>query len=118
MSRRSDTDRLWHMLTHAREAVAFSVGRKREELENDRLLELALVRLVEVIGEAAARVSSECQMRLPQIPWPQVVGMRNRLIHGYDVVDFDVLWDTVANDLPPLIATLESILGPNETEAN
>jgi uncharacterized protein with HEPN domain len=77
------------------------------------MLELSLIRLVEVVGEAAARVSAEGQAKYPSIPWPQVVGMRNRLTHGYDQVDLNILWDTIEYDLPPLITELEKIL---ETE--
>jgi len=98
---------LGHMLNHAREAVAMAAGRTREDLATDRMLELALTRLVEIIAEAATRVSDATQTRLTSIPWPQVVGMRNRLIHGYDKVDLNVLWDTIQVDLPPLIKALE-----------
>jgi uncharacterized protein with HEPN domain len=72
---------------------------------------LALTRLLEIMGEAASRVPVEARIRYPEIPWVQMVGMRNRLIHGYDAVDFDILWQTVIEDLPPLIAALEGIVG-------
>ncbi len=58
--------------------------------------------LVEIIGEAAARVGTESREKYPSIPWLQVVGIRNRLVHGYDAVDLDVLWDTIIDDLPRL----------------
>ena len=83
--------------------------RMRQNFSN-RVLELALIRLVEIVGEASAKVSSETQAKYPSIPWPQVIGMRNRLIHGYDAVDLDVLWDTIEVDLPLLIAEIEKIL--------
>jgi len=118
MSEHDDSVSLHHMLDHAREAVQFADSRKRSDLDSDRLLELALTRLIEVIGEAAGRVSPATRMKYQTIPWPQIVGMRNRLIHGYDSIDRQLLWDTIQQDLPPLIATLESILGPNETESN
>lgn len=105
--------RLRHMLDHASEAVEMIRGRKRQDLDDDRKLELALVRLVEVVGEAASRISREDQARYPSIPWPQVTGMRHRLIHGYDTIDLQVLWDTVTDDLPPLIAALEAVVGPD-----
>jgi len=95
------------MLDHAREAVKMIDGKKREDLGVERMLELSLVRLIEIIGEAAARVSLESRTRYPSIPWREAIGMRNRLIHGYDSVDLDVLWDTVELDLPPLISELE-----------
>lgn len=74
------------------------------------MLNLSLVRLLEIVGEAAARLSPETRDGCPSIPWPDIIGLRNRLIHGYDVVDFDILWDIVSGDLPPLIAQLDSIL--------
>jgi len=84
-------------------------GRKREELDDNRMLQLALTRLVEIIGEAANRVSRETRKNHPEIPWPMIIGMRNRLAHGYDLIDLDLLWDTVVTDLPPLIELLEKI---------
>ncbi|OFW37550.1 MAG: hypothetical protein A3F70_18060 [Acidobacteria bacterium RIFCSPLOWO2_12_FULL_67_14] len=110
MSRHSDLVRLRHMLDHAREAVALVAGKDRTDLANTRLLQLGLVRLVEIIGEAAARVSKDERERCPTIPWDDVVGMRNKLIHGYDRVDLSILWDTVTDDLPRLIQELETIL--------
>jgi len=84
--------RLRHMLDHAKEAVAMASGRTRRELDSDRQLNLSLVRLLEIIGEAAGHVPAEERIRHPDIPWPETVGLRNRLIHGYDSVDFDILW--------------------------
>ena len=111
MSQPDDQFRLRHMLDHAREAVVMIEDRTRADLDRNRMLELALVRLVEIIGEAATRIGHECQARYPNIPWPHVIGTRHRLAHGYDKVDLDVLWDTVTEDLPPLIAELERIVG-------
>lgn len=111
MSRRDDGVSMRHMLDHAAEAVEMARGRKRDDLDRDRQLNLSLVRLLEVVGEAAARVSQATRSRNPSIAWPSVVGLRNRLIHGYDEVDFDVLWKILQQDLPALIASLERILG-------
>jgi len=102
--------RLRHMLDHAREAVAMASGRTRCELDTDRQLNLSLVRLLEIVGEAAGRVPTEERARHPDIGWAEIVGLRNRLIHGYDSIDFDILWQIVSNDLPPLIAALEKVL--------
>lgn len=113
MTRHDDIVRLRHMLDHAREAMAMIEGKARDDLRRERMLELSLIRLIEVVGEAAARVSPEGQATYPSIPWPQVVGIRNRLIHGYSQVDLDILWDTIEYDLPPLITELEKVL---ETE--
>ena len=107
MTQHDDGVRLRHMLAHAREAVAMVAGRRPDELKTNRMLQLALVRLVEVIGEAASRVAAETHRRFPGIPWAQVRGMRNRLIHGYEKIDLAVLWDTIQEDLPPLIVELE-----------
>jgi uncharacterized protein with HEPN domain len=98
------------MLDHAREAVALSQGRSRTELDDDRLLQLALSRLVEIIGEAANRVPIDLQERHPEIPWREVVSARNRLIHGYDFVDLDILWEIVAVDLTALLPRIEAVL--------
>lgn len=110
MSRRDDRIPLRHMLDHATEAVELTRGQTREDLEEQRLLQLALVRLVEIVGEAAGRVSKETWALHPEIPWPHIVGMRNRLIHGYDFVDHDILWQTIQEDLPSLIAMLEDVV--------
>jgi uncharacterized protein with HEPN domain len=110
MSRHDDIIPLQHMLDHAREAIEMIAGKKKEDLGKERMLELSLIRLVEIIGEAAGRVSNERKVKIPEIPWREVIGMRNRLVHGYDSVDLGVLWDTVELDLPPLIAQLEKIL--------
>jgi len=110
MTRHDDRIRLRHMLEHAREAAQMAEGKSREDLDSDRKLNLSLVRLLEVIGEAAARVTPETRSRYPQIAWPAIVGLRNRLIHGYDAVDFDILWDVICDDVPPLIRALEDAL--------
>jgi uncharacterized protein with HEPN domain len=110
MPRHNDIISFRHMLDHAREAVDMIADKRPESLGQERMLELALIRLVEVIGEAAARVSPAGQAKCPDIPWREVIGMRNRLIHGYDSVDLSVLWYTVEQDLPPLIAQLEKTI--------
>lgn len=99
-----------HMLDHAREACALVAGRDRADIHTDRLLQLALTRLVEIVGEAAGRVSREAQARFPAIPWREAVTTRHRITHGYDVIDYDILWDTVQSDFPPLVAVLEQAL--------
>jgi uncharacterized protein with HEPN domain len=101
---------LRQMLSHAREAVSICKGKSRFDLDSNRLLNLALTRLIEVIGESANRVPHAIQNEYPELPWLQMIGARNRLIHGYDSVDFDVLWMIVENDLPSLITHLQKIL--------
>jgi uncharacterized protein with HEPN domain len=102
------------MLEHAREAMQLMAGRSRADLDTDRVLSLALVRLLEIVGEAAARVSAEARARYHAIPWSEIVSLRNRLIHGYDAVDMDVLWSIVNTDLPTLVRVLK-VEGDHDT---
>ena len=110
LSRHDPAVSLRQILTHATEAVELSRGKSRTDLEDDRLLNLALTRLLEIIGEAANRVPDDVQAQYSQLPWMQMIGLRNRLIHGYDQVDFDILWVIVTQDLPALISQLENIM--------
>ncbi|MCJ7623698.1 MAG: DUF86 domain-containing protein [Anaerolineaceae bacterium] len=111
MSRRDPKIVLKQILAYSREAVEFAHNRVREDLDQDRMLNLALVRLIEIIGEAANHVPREYQSQYPEIPWIQMIGARNRLIHGYDNIDFDILWVILNEDLPDMIENLEKILG-------
>jgi uncharacterized protein with HEPN domain len=107
---KDDHVRLQHMLDAAREAVSFSVGRSRADLNVDRMLVLSLVKCLEIIGEAANMVSAVYRDDHPEIPWLDIIGMRHRLIHSYYDVNLDIVWRTVADDLPPLIASLEALV--------
>ena len=107
---------LRHMLDHAREAHAMAAGRTRADLDSDRQLNLSLVRLLEVIGEAATRIPPEQRARLPDVPWSEIVRLRNRLIHGYDTVDFDIVWQIITRDLPPLIHALQQVVAAAERD--
>lgn len=108
---RPDTiDRVGHMLDAAREASAFVANRERDAIRGDRMLALALVKLLEIIGEAASAIPIEFRTAHPTIPWRAIIGMRNRLIHGYFDIDTDIVWDTVTRNLPPLIPALERVL--------
>ncbi len=110
MSKHDPSVVLRQMLSNAQEAVSICEGKTRRDLDLDRLFNLALTRLVEIIGEAANRVPDEVQNKYPDLPWIQMIGARNRLIHGYDSVDFDILWAIVSRDLPIVITRLEKIL--------
>jgi uncharacterized protein with HEPN domain len=105
-----DEIRLKHILDAAREAVSFTENRSREDLDSDRKLNLSLVRLLEIIGEAARGITEEFRQDHSELPWKSMAGMRDRLIHGYFDVNFDVVWETVTNDLPALIDKLEKIV--------
>ena len=107
---KTDDVRLRHMLDAAKEAQSFMKGKNRGDLDANRMLVLSVLRLVEVIGEAASQVSKECQEKYPEIPWGLIVAMRNRLVHAYFDVDLDRVWSTMQDDLPPLIAQLEKII--------
>ena len=114
---KDDRIRLRHMLDAAREALEFSAGRTRADLDRDRMLVLSLVKSIEILGEAAGKVSQEVQDRHPEIPWADMVGMRNRLIHAYHDVNPEVVWRTIQHDLPPLVKQLESALSPSDHQA-
>jgi len=107
--RKDDLIRLHHMLDAAKEAESFSHDKTRNTLDIDRELVLALVKCIEIIGEAGTRISNESREILPQIPWSNIIGMRNRLIHAYFDINLDILWKTVIEDLPPLISKIEEI---------
>ena len=107
-----DSARLRHMRDAAKEAVAFVQGKDRGDLHTDRQLVLALVKCIEIVGEAASRITSETRDRHPNIPWSRIIGMRNRLIHAYFDVDIDIVWSTVVHNLTPLAAELENLLPP------
>ncbi|MCY3768997.1 MAG: DUF86 domain-containing protein [Gammaproteobacteria bacterium] len=95
------------MLDSAREVRSFAQGRTRDDLESDRQLVLALVKGIEIVGEAAARMTEKTRLSRPDIPWEPIVGMRNRLVHAYFDINLDILWQTVQQDLPKLITLLE-----------
>ena len=107
---KADEVRLHHMLDAARDATTFTAGQERNILDSNRMLVLSLVKSIEIVGEAAGRVSEGVHKRYPEIPWRDIIAMRHRLIHAYYDVNLDILWKTVIEDLPPLIASLENIL--------
>lgn len=107
---KADLVRVRHMLDAARDAIAFSTNKTRRDLDTDRMLVLSLVKSIEIIGEAASKVSKKSREQFPEIPWAVIVAMRNRLIHAYYDVDLDRVWDTITSDLPPLIFSLENLL--------
>ena len=108
-----DETYILHILDAARKAVSFTDNRSRADLDEDEMLALSLVRLLEIIGEAANGISETFQDQHRDIPWKKIIGMRNRLIHGYFDVDHDIVWETVRTDLPPLVSELEEIIPEN-----
>jgi uncharacterized protein with HEPN domain len=105
-----DRDRLFHMLEAAREAVQFLEGRDAVAVRSDRMRALAIVKSIEVIGEAASKVGAEMRTRHPEIPWEEAKRMRNRLVHGYYDVDAQRVVDTVRGNVATLIPVLEAAL--------
>ena len=97
------------MYDAAMEAVTFTNGRTRLDLYKDRQLVLSLVKEIEIIGEAASKVSESAKQEYPDIPWRDIVAMRNRLIHAYFDINLDIVWSCVQKELPDLITSLKSI---------
>lgn len=105
-----DRIRLSHMRDAAREASSFVAGKTRLDLSHDRQLTLALVKSIEIVGEAAAKITDESKQSLSDIPWRDIIAMRNRLIHVYFDIDLDILWETVMKELPLLLQAVEDSL--------
>ena len=104
-----DAVRIRHIIEASESALRFIAGKQRADLDNDEMLRFALVRAVEIIGEAAARVSAETRSRVPSFPWSEAVRMRNRLVHAYFDVDHSILWKTVTEDIPALLLLLRPL---------
>jgi uncharacterized protein with HEPN domain len=98
-----------HMLDIAHKVLQKTSDLDRAEFDGDENLRLALAHLLQIIGEAARRVSSEFRRAHPKIPWSAIVGMRHKVVHDYMNVDEDVVWDTVTNELAPLVSELERL---------
>ena len=113
--RPDDLIRLRHMLDAAREAIGFVRHRRREDLDRDRQLVWALVKAIEIVGEAASQLSLDARAKVVGIPWDKIIGMRHRLVHAYFDINLDILWKTVQEGLPPLITELEKHV-PNEEQ--
>jgi uncharacterized protein with HEPN domain len=109
-----DLDYLGHMLDSAIKAVQKVEGISRADYDADENLRLALAHLLQIIGEAARRVSAPAQGQHPEIPWSRIIGMRHKIVHDYLEVDEDILGDVVTADLPELVSQLELIVPPNE----
>ncbi len=98
------------MVEAAQSALAFAAGRVRTDLDSDRMLLMAIVKAVEIVGEAAVHITGETKAAMPDVPWTSVIGMRHRLTHAYFDVDPAVVWATVQDDLEPLVTRLSAWL--------
>jgi uncharacterized protein with HEPN domain len=111
---KADTVRLQHMVDAANQAFTFVAEKSRSELESDQLLALALIKLIEIFGEAASKITRETKSQSMEIPWADIIAMRNRLIHGYFDVNLDIIWRTVNEEMPPIARQIESLLSSND----
>ena len=111
---RDDSAFLLDMLLAARDAVRFASEVTQRQFEESRLRQNAIIKAVEIVGEAASRVSEQTRKAHPEIPWPKIIGMRNRLVHGYFEVNLSRVWETVQADLPRLIALIQVQVPPEE----
>ena len=110
MSQRDNRIYLQHMIDNSHKAINFVKDIDRKDFDNDEKLRLALTHLLQIIGEAARRISIEFREQHSQIPWKEIVGMRSKVVHDYLNVDEDIVWQTIKNDLPSLILELEKLL--------
>ena len=108
--RRDQAAYLLDMLVAARDAIEFVEDVSYQTFAMDRRTQLSVVKSIEIIGEAASRIDREIRQQHSTIPWQEIVGMRNRLVHGYFDIDLRLVWDTVQDDIPELITRLESMV--------
>jgi len=106
------------MLDAALEIQQYALSSTRDNLDFDRKLVHSIVRLLEIIGEAASQISKQLKDETPSILWPILIGMRNRLIHAYFSINLDVVWSTSIEDIPPLIEEIKNILSESEKNGN
>jgi uncharacterized protein with HEPN domain len=109
MSQRDDAY-LFDILDSARIALEYMNNKTSEEFTKNALLQDAVVRRLEIIGEASNRVSSETQKKYAHLPWQAMKGTRNRIVHEYDSIELDIIWEIVQQDLPALVSELEKIV--------
>lgn len=107
---KNDLIRLKHMLEAADAVMLFAANKERADFETNQMLSFAVIRALEIFGEAASKVSNEIQTAHPNIPWRAIVGMRNRLIHAYFDIDYDVVWKAINYEIPKIIPELEKLL--------
>ena len=110
MSERDHRVTLRQINEYVQHAQALCAGKSAQQIEADWREALAFERVMEVLGEAVKRLPEELKQRYPQVPWRLVAGMRDKISHGYDAVDYQTLWDAVQNDLPLLLTTVEQML--------
>ena len=102
--------RLRHISDACQEALKFVGNQNKEDLQHNRMLALALIKELEIIGEAANNISMDCQLQYPDVPWKDMIGMRNRLVHAYFGINYDIIWRTVIESLPVLLLDVQKII--------
>ncbi len=110
MSKHDPKVTLRQIAEYGRHAQELCAGKSAADLKADWRQALAFERVIEVLGEAVKRLPDELRQQYPAVPWKLVAGMRDRVSHGYDAVDYQTLWDAVQEDLPVLLATVEEML--------
>ena len=105
-----DRVRLRHINDALHAAMRFVQGRSRNDLDTDEMLLFALVRAIEIVGEASSKISDDTRAAMPDVPWPSITGMRHRLVHAYFDVNRDILWTTVTESVPALAKRLQTLL--------
>jgi uncharacterized protein with HEPN domain len=105
-----DKIRIRHMIDAAEEALSFITDISETEFNKSRMLVLSIIKEIEIIGEAASKIPEDTRLKHSNVPWQDIIDMRNRLIHGYFDVNVKLVWNTLKNDLPPLILSLKEIL--------
>ncbi len=106
----ADAIRLQHMREAAQKAIHFLGSKSRADLNNNELLVLGIIKCIEIVGEAANKVTDECRISNSFIPWADIVAMRHRLIHGYFDINLDIVYKTVKDELPGLAAEISKAL--------
>lgn len=106
----ADRVRLRHIVDALTSMIRFTAGRRREDLDKDEMLTFALVYAAQIVGEAANKVGVEFRNQHPELPWALIIGMRHRLVHAYSDINHDILWTTVTEAAPELLAQVKSLL--------
>ena len=112
--RSEDRIRILHIIDASESAAQFLLGRSRDDLDRDQMLLFAVVRAIEIIGEAASKISVETRNATPEVPWAAIVSMRNRLIHGYSDIDRAVMWKTATAEVPALLSLLRALIAADK----
>lgn len=110
MTQHNDGLYLLHMFESSQKALAFTQGKTRVDYDQDEVLQLALLHLIQTVGEAARNISEDYQKQHPEIAWKAIMGIRHRIVHNYADIDDEVIWKTVTDDLPALLNALEKLI--------